>query len=229
MTGVLSNNGEIDEGYEGTLPVNNYQDTVTCQVGTLIEAQTIDDVQQAVRRANEFNQPLKVISVQRSNSNNGFVCPTQNGVLLNLWQMNRIKSIDTTYNTVTVEPGVRAFELSAYLHEAGYAINTMPDYTGVSIAGGIATGAHHSSLQIASSMADLVREIVIIDGMGERRTFNGEDAAKAAVHIGMLGVVVEITLAIEPQYKLRYGYESGADTFLEYEIEEKVRQQTMQG
>ena len=141
--------------------------------------------------------------------------------------MNRIKSIDTTYNTVTVEPGVRAFELSAYLHEAGYAINTMPDYTGVSIAGGIATGAHHSSLQIASSMADLVREIVIIDGMGERRTFNGEDAAKAAVHIGMLGVSLE-RLPLSLNCKLRYGYESGADTFLG-EIGRRYDSMTMQG
>lgn len=224
VTGRLSEDGSLEPGFEGTIPVNNYQSTVTCQVGTLIEARTIDDVQSAVRRANQLNQPLKVISVQRSNSNNGFVCPTQNGVLLNLWQMNRVLSIDTANNTVTVQPGVRAFELSSYLHEYGYAITTMPDYTGVSIAGGIATGAHHSSLKIASSMADLVREIVIIDGLGQRRIFSGDDAAKAAVHIGMLGVVVEITLAIEPQYKLRYGHESGADTFLEYEIEDKVRQ-----
>ena len=30
----------------------------------------------------------------------------------------------------------------------------MPDYTGVSVAGGMATGAHHSSLQFAASIAE---------------------------------------------------------------------------
>ena len=42
-------------------------------------------------------------------------------------------------------------------------------------------------------MADMVRSIKIVDGLGELRVFTGEVAAEAAVHIGMLGVVVEVT------------------------------------
>ena len=223
VTGRLQKDGIPAPGYEGTETVDNYQGTTVCQPSDVIEAANLVEVQSAVRRAARENKALKVISVKKSNSNSGFICPEQGGILLNLWQMNQILDLDRDTLTVTVQPGIRAVHLSSYLHEHGFAIRAMPDYTGVSIAGGIATAAHHSSLQFASSMADIVESIKIVDGEGNLRVFEGYDAARVSAHLGMLGVVVEVTLTIEPQFKLRYGSESGSDAGLENNIESMVR------
>ena len=220
---ALTEDGTLFEGYGGTTKVRNYQDTTHCQPSDVVSASTIGDVQAVVKRALELGKPMKVISVERSNSDNAFICPEHGGLLLNVWPMHEVLRLDETNLTVTVQPGIRATDLSAYLHEAGYAIRAMPDYTGVSIAGSIATGAHHSSLNIPAGMADMVTALTIVDGRGEVRRFEGDDVSQATVHLGMLGVVVEVTLRIEPQFKVQYGHESGSDEDLEFFIEDLVR------
>ncbi len=224
ITGKIDADGFTKPGYTGTVNVDNYQGTTTCNPGDVIDASNIAEIQKAIKDANRFDRSLKVVSLKKSNSNSGFICPKQGGILLNLWQMDRVLDLDEDAMTVTVEPGIRAKDLSAYLHEQGYAIRTMPDYTAVSIAGGTATAAHHSSLQIPGSMADMVVAMKIVDGQGQLNTFEGRDVAKAAAHMGMLGVVVEITLTIEPQFKLQYGFKKGRDDNLENQIEAMVRE-----
>ena len=220
---VMTDDGSMVDGYQGTERIQNYQDTTHCQPSDVITASTIGDVQAVVRRALEVGKPMKVISVERSNSDNAFICPEQGGLLLNVYPMRNVLALDEANLTVTVQPGIRATDLSSYLHDRGYAIRAMPDYTGVSIAGSIATGAHHSSLNVPAGMADMVTALTIVDGRGEIRRFEGAEASQASVHLGMLGVVVEVTLRIEPQFKLQYGHESGTDEDLESIIEELVR------
>jgi len=223
VTGRLGADGEVVSGAEGTTPTPNYQTTVRCQPSEVLHAERVEEAQAAVRRAAAEGRSLKVISVPRPNSNSPLICPEHGGLLLNVGPMRRVLALDEEALTVTVEPGVRADELSAYLHERGYAIPAMPDYTGVSVAGGVATAAHHSSLSFASGMADMVRALTLVDGRGELRRLEGAEAAAAAVHLGLLGVVVELRLAIEPQFKLRYGFEQGADEGLEGKVEGLVR------
>ena len=223
VTGRLDDSGWPAEGFGGTEAAENYQATVVCQPSDIVDAASVNEVQSIVRRAFQEGRSLKVISVPKSNSNSGFICPEQGGLLLNVGRMNDVVRLDEDQEIVTVQPGIRAVELSKYLHERGFAIPSMPDYTGVSIAGGIATAAHHSSLNIPSSMADMVESILFVDGRGELRRFTGEEAASAAAHLGMLGVVVEVDLRVEPQFKLQYGFEKGRDDRLEETIEDMVR------
>lgn len=223
LTGRLDINGLPDASSQGSLPTPNYQATVTCQPSDVFYPQNIAQLQEIVSDAWERNRSLKVISVPQSNSNSEFICPEHGGILINLGRMNQVLNLDEERMTVTVQPGVRAFELSAYLHEYDLAIPAMPDYTGVSIAGGIATSAHHSSLKFATGMADMVESLLVVDGRSELRRLEGAEAAAAAVHLGMLGIVVEITLNVEPQFKLQYGFEKGRDDELENHIEESVR------
>ena len=224
VTDHLNADGAPEQGYEGNEQFPNYQSTVTCDASQIIEARNIEEVQEAVTLANELDKSLKVVSLNTSNSNSKFICPEHGGILLNVWQMNQVLAVDEDLMTVTVEPGIRATELSEILHGYDLAIRAMPDYTGVSIAGGIATAAHHSSLNIPSSMADMVVGMKIVDGEGNLRVFDEDTVASVATHLGMLGVVVEITLQAEPQFKLSYGHEKGSDIGLEYLIEEKVRE-----
>jgi len=223
ITGRLKPNGQRTAELRGSQPSPNYQATVVCQPSDIVHATSVEEVQAVVRRALDERRSLKVISVPRSNSNSPFVCPEHGGILLNLGDMNRLLEVDRERMTIKVEPGIRAFELSQQLHELDLAIPAMPDFTGVSIAGGVATSAHHSSLQISSSMADMVESMLIIDGQGQLRQLQGPELAGAATHLGLLGVVVELELRVEPQFKLRYGHEKGSDEGLEQRIESLVR------
>ena len=223
ITGTLDDTKQIPVSYQGTDLAENYQATVTCQPSDIVNASTVSQIQDIVRRAYLENRSLKVISLPTSNSNSGFICPEQGGLLLNLGKMNGVLNLDQESQVVTVQPGIRAVELSTYLHQYGFAIPAMPDYTGVSVAGGIATAAHHSSLQFPTSMADMVESIVIVDGTGEIQRFTGSDVAAVSAHLGMLGVVVEISLRVEPQFKLKYGFEKGQDDQLEANIEAMIR------
>ena len=223
LTGHLEPDGKIEEGFSGNQPTKNYQSTVTCLPSQVITARTVDQVQNVIRDAYDRNISVKMISVPQSNSNTSFVCPENGGVLLNLSSMNQVISLDQENMIVRVQPGIKATDLSKFLHEYGFAIPNMPDYSGVSIAGGIGTSAHHSSLVTAASMSDMVESMLIIDGMGNRRSFVGEEVQAAATHLGMLGVVVELSLKIEPQFKLKYGFAKGDDSAL-VNIEAMVRE-----
>ena len=75
---------------------HHYQSTVTCNPANIIEAESAVDVQLAVRRAAETKTPLKVVSLKKSNSNTGFICPEQGGILLNLWKMDQVIRLGLT-------------------------------------------------------------------------------------------------------------------------------------
>ena len=223
LTGHIEIDGQIEEGYSGNQPTNNYQSTVTCLPSQVIAAKTVEQIQNVVRDAYDRNVSVKVISVPQSNSNTSFVCPQNGGVLLNVSAMNQVLSVDQENMLVKVQPGIKAIDLSKYLHEYGLAIPNMPDYSGVSIAGGIGTSAHNSSLVTQASMSDMVESISIVDGTGNLRVFAGEDVKAATTHLGMLGVVVEIALKVEPQFKLKYGFIKGDESELS-NIESMVRE-----
>ena len=124
ITGKIDDHGFTKPGYTGTLNVDNYQGTTTCNQAMLSTPATLLRFKRPSRTPIDSTEASK-LSLKKSNSNSGFICPKQGGVLLNLWQMNRVRP-DEDAMTVTVEPGIRAKDLSAYLHERGYAIRTMP-------------------------------------------------------------------------------------------------------
>jgi len=223
VTHNLDETGAPRAGFAGTTTFENYQGTVRCRPGSVEEPTSVAEVQAAVLRAGREGRPVKVVSLPASNSNTEIICPDPGGLLLNVHRMNRVLSIDRRAMTVTVEPGVRLADLSAALHAEGLAIPNMPDYTGVSVAGSMATGAHHSSLRTPASVADMAVAMRIVDGRGNVQTFEGDDIDATAVHLGLLGAVVELTLRVEPQFKLQYGHTSGNDRGLEDRITALVR------
>lgn len=52
-------------------------------------------------------------------------------------------------------------------------------------------------------LADYVTELKVVDGQGDVRVLNGDLLNAARVNLGVLGVVVEVTLAIEEAFKVK--------------------------
>lgn len=216
-------NNELD-GLGKAAPASNYSGSVVCQPGTLITADSVQRIQDAIRWAQRSKKDLRTWSLAAPRSYSPVICPTDGGVLLNLSPLNRLLSVDKDNQTAIVQPGILINELNDQLHEQGFTFPVTPDYNGISIAGGMATGAHHSSLKIPTAIADWIEEIKLVDGTGAVRTLTGAQLDTARVHLGLLGVIYELKIRIVPQHKIKYGLENLSDATLEQDIVAAVRQ-----
>ncbi|HYX34708.1 MAG TPA: D-arabinono-1,4-lactone oxidase [Oligoflexus sp.] len=224
ITGYLNEAGEVDPQALGQKIFANYSGSIQCYPQSIVEPENLEAVQAAVRLAAERQLKIKVVSIDKPNSYSEILCPEKGGLLINVKHLNRILAVDPKALTVTVEPGVTVEALGQALHLQGLSFATTADYTGITIAGGIATAAHHSSLTLPVSMSEYVEALELVDAQGELHRYTGAEARRYATHLGVLGVVTQITLRVEPEFKLQYGYEAESDESLEHTIETLVRQ-----
>ena len=205
-------------------PLVNAEENFRCNdIDGTFFAKNVSDVQRAVRFAAATRRSLKVTSTRRgAHSGNGIICPASKGIVINVADMQGI-SLDTSARIVTVGPGVTVDDLSKHLASRGFAIETMADYTGISVAGAVATSAHGSSLRIQASMASLLTSMTLVNGRGNLETLTGSTLEVGAAHGGWLGAVVEIRLRVVPRFKVRYGDEIREDLDLEAQGEKLVR------
>ncbi len=128
------------------------------------------------------------------------------GDLLWLGKLNRVLAIDAANCTVTVEAGIRYGELAPVLHAAGWALHNMASLQTITVAGAIATATHGSGDR-NGNLATAVRALEIVNADGDLVTLSretlGDDFDGAVVALGALGVVVRITLAIEPAFDVQ--------------------------
>lgn len=112
--------------------------------------------------------------------------------------------IDADARTVTVGAGVRYGDLAKALNTAGWALHNLASLPHISIAGAVATATHGSG-DGNGNLATAVRGIRFVTGAGElavlRRGDEGFDGAVVA--LGALGVIVELTLDIQPTFAAR--------------------------
>ena len=202
----LEKDGTIAQGYDGfSTAYENYSSSIVCQSSKIFEVDNRYQAAQIIKKAFESGDKIKAVSIARSNSYSPIICPERGGVLLQLKGMNRIIAFDRNTGIVRVEAGVRITDLNGYLAKKhGVYLPAMPDFNGVSVAGSIATGSHHSSLKIPALVSDWVDSMTIIDGTGQIRNLSGSSLDAARTHLGILGVVVEIGLKTRPIEKLRY-------------------------
>ncbi|WP_033340003.1 D-arabinono-1,4-lactone oxidase [Catenuloplanes japonicus] len=118
-------------------------------------------------------------------------------------------SIDSVANEVTVTAGVRYGELASRLHAAGYALHNLASLPHISVAGAVATGTHGSGVT-SPGLASAVTALRLVTADGELLDLRRDDPRfpGAVVHLGALGVVVEVTLRIRPTFDIaQYVYE----------------------
>ena len=117
--------------------------------------------------------------------------------------------VDAAASTVTVAAGVRYGELAAAVYAAGFGLHNLGSLPHISVAGAVSTGTHGSG-DGNGNLATAVRALRMVTADGEfvnlRRGAGG--FAGAVVALGALGVVVDLTLDVQPAYDVRqYVYE----------------------
>lgn len=92
-----------------------------------------------------------------------------------------------------------------FLGARGLAVAALyPAFNGVTIAGAVGTGAHGSSLVFPSALGSAVVAAELVNSDGDLVNITaGDELAAVQCHLGVLGVVTRMRLAVVLQFKVR--------------------------
>jgi len=184
----------------------NWSGTYRFAASKVVNARTVDDVRHAVTEAG--SGPHRVRALGTRHSFNGLA---DNGAtLVTVTAIPPEPVIDEDARTVTVGAGITYGALAGWLEQRGWALHNMGSLPHISVGGATATGTHGSGTgnQILSA-AIAALDYVAADGelrIASRTTpgFNG-----MPVGLGAYGVVVRVTLDIQPSYLIRQDVYTG--------------------
>ncbi|MBP1917409.1 xylitol oxidase [Lederbergia galactosidilyticus] len=181
----------------------NWAGNLIYQAKHWYEPRRVEEIQQLVKEASH----VRVVGSRHSFND----IADSDDTILSLGNLNRVLAFDQEKQTVTIEGGMRYGELSSYLEERGFALPNLASLPHISVAGACATATHGSGDQ-NQCLSSSVRAMKVVTANGEIVEFsqgkNKEEWNGAAVHLGALGVMIELTLAVIPSYQVRqYVYE----------------------
>lgn len=163
---------------------------------------TVGAVRRAVKAASGRGLGIKAAGANHSFSAIG--APA--GVLLELRDLVGLVSVDRVRQRATFRAGTRLHQIPRLLARHRLAMPTLPDIDRQSLAGLIATGSHGTGAGFGGLATQVVGlSLVLADG--ELLTIDEENNSEllpaAAVGLGALGIVVEVTLQCVPVFLLQ--------------------------
>lgn len=180
----------------------NYQFTARA----VIAARTIDEVRRAVAEAGAGSDRVRAVGTRHS-----FNDLADNGAtLVDVTGIDPAPVIDAEARTVTAGAGTSYGTLAAWLQVRGWALGNLGSLPHISVAGATATGTHGSgsgNQVLSAAVAGL--EYVAADGELRRADRATAGFAGIAVGLGAFGIVVRVTLDIQPSYLVRQDAYSG--------------------
>ncbi|MGI5471318.1 D-arabinono-1,4-lactone oxidase [Streptomyces sp. CA-132043] len=127
------------------------------------------------------------------------------GLLIRPERLTGIRKVDRAAGTVTVAAGTPLKDLNAALSGQGLSLANMGDIMEQTVSGATSTGTHGTGRDSASLSAQIVGlELVTADGSVLRCSAqeNPDVFAAARLGLGALGVLTELTFAVEPEFLL---------------------------
>lgn len=182
--------------------INNYQGTFECHPDVIHAPSTIEEIQDIVRDALADGRTI-MTGNRKFRSQIDAACTENGQIQITMENMNQVVDIDEDAMTVKVQSGMRFNDLNEVLSEHQLAVNMVTELATFTIGGMLGSGTHGSTFQKKSNMiADYVIAMTIVDGLGNVRVITGEELNAARVNLGVLGVVVDATIQLEPQFKV---------------------------
>ena len=118
--------------------------------------------------------------------------------------LSGVRSVDLEAGRAVVRSGTVLRELVDALAREGAGPSIVGSVLAQTVGGAISTGTHGSSLR-HGTLSQAVRAMRVVTGTGEVMVLEEGDARLDAfrVGLGVLGLVTEVTLAVEPAFRLR--------------------------
>ena len=163
---------------------------------------------QALRGLLRGGERLRAVGTGHSFSDIAVPAPGGlNGAQVSLARMPVVRELDGERGLVRVSAGLRYGEVAPWLHERGFALHNLGSLPHIAVAGACATGTHGSGDRLGV-LATAVRALRVVTVGGDVVDLSrdgegpgcGSEFAGAVVALGGIGVVTEVTLAVEPTY-----------------------------
>jgi xylitol oxidase len=168
----------------------------------LVEARSIDEVCGVVAAGG----PVRALGTRHSFHD----LADTDGTLVTVTGIPADPVLDEQRREVTVGAGTRYGVLARWLEDRGWALHNLGSLPHISIGGAIATGTHGSG-HGNGSLSTAVRGFEYVDASGALAEVQVGDSDFPALVVGLgaYGIVVRVTLAIEPSYRMRQDVYSG--------------------
>ncbi|KAL8159988.1 hypothetical protein V2J09_001525 [Rumex salicifolius] len=201
----------------GTFP-----DRSTCSAAQAVYPRSESELAEAVAGAVKKGQKIKV-ATRYVHSIPQLGCPDGDhaGLLVSTKHLDKTVSVDRIGQTMTVESGMTLEQLIKEAAAVGLALPYAPYWWGVTVGGMLGTGAHGSSLWgKGSGVHEYVVRVRIVspgsaqDGFVNIREVdetNQEELDAVKVSLGVLGVISQVTLKLQPMFKRSVTYEKTDD------------------
>ena len=174
----------------------NWAGTHEYTAPNIVPASTVEEVQRAIA----YGGQVHALGTRHSFTD----LPDTTGTLLDLAGLTGGFALDTDASTVEVAAGTRYGELALWLDERGYALHNLGSLPHISVGGATATGTHGSG-NANGVLTSAVRHIRYVGADGAVHDVRqGEpDFDALAVGVGAFGIIVSLTLAVQPTYRAR--------------------------
>ncbi|KAK6202164.1 D-arabinono-1,4-lactone oxidase [Pestalotiopsis sp. IQ-011] len=168
-----------------------------------IQPESLEEIEHMVNVARKCRRRITTVGCGHSPSS--ITCTSS--WLVNLDKYNKILSSDKDKGIVTMQSGIRLYDLSAELDRLGLAMPNLGSINHQSIAGAISTGTHGSSLRHGLLSEDILSlRITLADGTTKKCSpnENSELFRASLISLGALGIITEITFRAVPAYTLHW-------------------------
>lgn len=167
-----------------------------------------EDIATWIRRAAEEGKKIRTVGSGHSFSP---LIETPDW-LLSLDRYQGLTDISKTSGTATAKAGTKLYTLGELLFQEGLAMENLGDIDRQSLAGALTTGTHGSGTGFGI-LATQVEALSLLDGHGNSHSCSRTQAPElfraALVSMGLLGVITELKLRLEPAYRLHYVHRKG--------------------
>jgi D-arabinono-1,4-lactone oxidase len=175
-----------------------------------IRPRSIAEIQHAIRLASQCRR--RITTVGSGHSPSDLTCTSS--WLMNLDDFNAILDIERETKLVTMQAGIRLYQLCDELDKVGLAVPNLGSINSQSVAGVISTGTHGSSLQFGL-LSERIERLEIVLGTGELKTCSATEDPElfraALLSLGALGIIVTVTFKAVPAFSVRWDQTIDAD------------------
>nr|XP_043626987.1 probable L-gulonolactone oxidase 4 [Erigeron canadensis] len=203
-----------------------FPDRSICRAAEVVYPSSEEDLVSIVANATQVNRKMKV-ATRYSHSIPKLVSPDgDDGLIISTKNLDRVMEIDLDKRLVTCQSGVTLGQLISEAAKSGLALPYTPYWLGLTIGGLLGTGAHGSTLWgKGSAIHNYVVQVRIVTpgppeegyvkvrSLGENGSLD-EEMNAAKVSLGVLGVISQVTLRLQPIFKRSVTFITKNDTDL---------------